>query len=403
MNLRTLWPFGRKSAMQSGMLREIIGIMQSKSGETVTVTTAMQVAAVFSCLRVISEGVAQVPLKVYRQKGRNREAAIDHPLYDLLHRKPNDNMSSFSLRETMVIHAALCGGAVAFVNRSSVDRRVMEIIPLEPAHVEAVKPDFLGDPIRWKVRGKNGDWKIFPAEAIWHVPGPSWDGLVGMDILKHARDAIGLSIAAESSQSRLHKNGIQTSGIYSVEGTLTPQQYKDLSKWLKDNASGEASGGPMVLDRNAKWLQTAMTGVDAQHLETRRHQIEEVCRFMRVMPLMIGLSDKAATYASAEQMFLAHVVHTLSPWYERFEQSIDCQLLTDADRKNGYYAKFVIAGLLRGALKDTAEYLYRLVSMGILTRNEAREKLEFNPLDGLDEPLTPINLTGSIKETESGA
>ncbi len=110
------------------------------------------------------------------------------------------------------------------------------------------------------------------------------------------------------------------------------------------------------------------------------------------MPIMVCSSDKATTYASAEQMFLAHVVHTLAPWYERIEQAIDCQLLTDEERAQGYYVKHVTQGLLRGALKDTAEYLYRLVNIGIMSRNEARNLLEMNPLDGLDEPLTPANM-----------
>jgi len=132
--------------------------------------------------------------------------------------------------------------------------------------------------------------------------------------------------------------------------------------------------------------------VDAQHLETRRYQVEEVCRAMRVMPIMVGISDKATTYASAEQMFLHHVVHTLSPWYERIEQSIDCNLLGDNEMDDGYYAKFIEEALLRGAMKDTAEYLVKMTSAGLMTRNEGRAKLDLNPLPGLDKPLTPVNM-----------
>ena len=115
------------------------------------------------------------------------------------------------------------------------------------------------------------------------------------------------------------------------------------------------------------------------------------------MPIMAGQSDKAATYASAEQMFIAHLVHTLTPWYERVEQSADCQLLSDKDRAAGYYTFLDPVGMLRGALKDTAEYLYKLVSIGVMTRNESREKLDLNPIDGLDEPLTPMNLITSAE------
>ena len=129
--------------------------------------------------------------------------------------------------------------------------------------------------------------------------------------------------------------------------------------------------------------------MDIQHLETRNHQVAEVCRFFRVNPIMIGYSDKAVTYASAEQQFLSHLVHTLMPWYSRIEQSANAWLLTAVDRRAGYYTKFTERGLLRGAMKDEAEYLSRLVERGVLTRNEARELMDRNPIDGLDEPLTP--------------
>jgi HK97 family phage portal protein len=158
----------------------------------------------------------------------------------------------------------------------------------------------------------------------------------------------------------------------------------------------------VILDRNAKFLPTSLSGVDAQHLETRKYQIEEVCRAYRVMPIMVGYSDKASTYASAEQMFLAHVVHTLSPWYERIEQSANAKLLSPQERTSGLYTKFVAAGLLRGALKDTAEYLHKLVLDGIMTRNEARDKLDLNPLDGLNEPLTPANMNVGTEPPNSG-
>jgi HK97 family phage portal protein len=176
-------------------------------------------------------------------------------------------------------------------------------------------------------------------------------------------------MAMEESTAKLHSNGVKSGGLLSVEGNLTGEQYKQLRKWIDEEHAGSNNAyNTMILDRGAKFTQLAMSAVDAQQIETRRFQIEEVCRFFRVMPIMVCSSDKATTYASAEQMFLAHVVHTLAPWYERIEQAIDCQLLTDEERAAGYYVKHVTQGLLRGALKDTAEYLYRLVNIGIMSR-----------------------------------
>lgn len=373
----------------------------SKSGASVNWTSALQVSTVLACARVIAEGLAQVPLKIFREQGRERLPAKDHSLYTVLHRKPNPWMTSFELRETMGLHAVLTGNAFAFISRVGREGRVAELIPLEPGNVTVVRAaDFS---VSYHVRGKDGERREFPAEAIWHWKGPSWSGATGLDAVKLAREAIGLALSTEEHHARLHANGARSSGVLAVEGTLSEAQYKQLKDFIEKNHQGATNAWrTMILDRNAKWLPTAVTGVDSQHLETRRFQIEEICRAFRVMPIMVGYSDKASTYASAEQMFLAHVVHTLSPWYERIEQSIDCRLLSDADLDGGYYAKFVVAGLLRGALKDTAEYLSKLTTNGILTRNEAREKLEYNPLDGLDEPLTPsnMNIGGAPAEEE---
>lgn len=394
--LKIKWPtFGKSTAYSSAslpaLLSAVFGGGATKSGASVTPETALQVTAVLGCVRVLSEGVAQVPFKLMRSDGRNRLEAREHRLYDVLHRRPNAWMTSFEFRETMMIHAALCGRGYAFINRVGSGNEVAELIPLEPANVRPIRA--ADCTLTYAVRGPNGGERIFPAESIWHWRGPSWNGYEGMNITRLAREAIGISMAAEQMHAKLYANGVKPQGLYSVEGTLSPQQYKDLRRWLDDEYGGaENAAKLMILDRNAKFTPTTFSGVDAQHLETRRFQIEEACRPYRVMPIMIGYSDKAATYASAEQMFLAHVVHTLAPWYERIEQSADINLLTDKERAAGYYAKFVTAGLLRGALKDTAEYLGKLVQGGIMVRNEAREKLDLNPIDGLDEPLTPANM-----------
>jgi HK97 family phage portal protein len=392
---------GRKAADASDGLMDILARIlnqskKSKSGAIVSIDTALQVGAVFACVRVIAEGVAQVPFRVMRETSSSvsvhsqRLSAADHPLYDLLHRRPNDWQTSFEFRETMVMHLALTGSAFAFINR--VRGQVAELILLDPGRV-TVKQNADWS-LTYKVSSKTGDSKEFPAASIWHLRGPSWNGVVGLDVLRLAREAIGLSLATEETHASLHESGVRPSGIYSVDGTLNPEQYKNLKKWIDDNNAGaENAGSVMLLDRNAKFVPLAVNGVDAQHLETRRYQVEEVCRFLRVMPIMAGYSDKAATYASAEQMFLAHVIHTLMPWYERLQQSAEVNLLTKQERASGYYIKLQEAGLLRGALKDTSEYLYRLTMGGIMERNEARAKLDLNPLAGLDQPLTPMNLT----------
>ena len=388
-----IWPFRRKSVTVADLPAEILGLGASKSGKSVSVSNALKVSAVLACVRVISEGVAQVPFRMLRASGRTKIEARDHPLWDILHRKPNDVTTSFGFRETLVIHAALTGNAFAFINRAA-NGRVLELINIEPGAVKIKRSDTLGQPPQYEIRGKNGDSMAFPAQAILHIQGPSWDGVAGMEMVKLAREAIGIAMVTEEAHARMHSNGSRPGGLLSVEGTLSKDQFGSLKKWLADNYQGsDKAYETMILDRSAKFMPIAMTGVDAQHLETRRFQIEEVCRVFRVMPIMVCSQDKSSTYAGAEQNFLAHVVHTLGPWFERIEQAIDCQLLTDAERKAGYYVKLEESGLLRGAMKDTAEYLYKLTGIGIISRNEAREMLDLNPIEGLDEPLTPVNMT----------
>jgi HK97 family phage portal protein len=405
----TLWPFGRKnttpmnSATLAQLLASVFGGGATKSGASVTAESALQVSAVLCCVRAIAEGVAQVPWRVMRETENaagkaQRLPDKKHALYDLLHRKPNRWQTSFAFRETLIFHILLGdkGTAYAFKSRVGSDQRIGELVLLDPARVtEHVSDD--GD-ISYTVRGKSGSTRPLTSADVWRIPGPSWTGTQALPLIRLAREAIGLAMATEETQAKLHANGVRTSGIYSVEGTLGKEQYGDLKKWIAKEFGGAANtGAPMILDRNAKWLPNSYSGVDAQHLETRAHQVAEVCRAFRVLPVMAMQSDKAATYASAEQMFIAHVVHTLMPWYERLEQAADCDLLSDRERASGFYTLLDPAGMLRGSLKDTAEYLSKLTQTGILVRNEAREVLDRNPIDGLDEPLTPINLLGGAE------
>ncbi|MCK6401265.1 MAG: phage portal protein [Sphaerotilus natans subsp. sulfidivorans] len=377
------------------LLAAVFGGGATKSGASVTVDSALQVSVVLACVRVIAEGIAQVPFRVMRESpdNRTRLPARQHPLWDKLGRKPNRWQTSFGLRETLAVHCVLTGNAYAYLSRVGArGDKIAEIIALDPKRVLVEATD--DGTLTYKVTSRTGaEVRTLTERDIWHWRGPSWDGLIGMDVLRLARESIGLAMATEETQAALHAKGVRPSGVYSVEGTLSEKQYGDLKAWMtKEFGGAAAAGAPMILDRSAKWLPTTMTGVDAQHLETRKHQIEEVCRVFRLLPIMAGQADKAATYASAEAMFLAHLVHTLLPWYERIEQSADCHLLTDAERAEGYYTHLDPAGLLRGALKDTAEYLYKLVSLGVLTGNEAREMLDRNPIDGLDTPLTMTNM-----------
>ena len=389
--------FASKSVTSTlDLFREVYGGKKSSSGRTVNVNTAIDVSTVFACCRVVGEGLAQVPFKLMQESpdGKTRLPAKKHSLYKKLALKPNRWQTSFEYREMLVWHVLLCGNHYSFINR--IGNKIVELYPFEPNRVQV---KFESGVLSYKVTTEEGRTQDFPASAIWHVRGPSLNGWYGLEAVKHAREAIGLSMTLEETAGSMTSKGVNTSGVYSVEGTLSPEQYKGLAKWIEENVSGSANAGkPLILDRAAKWISTQMSGVDAQSLENRRFQIEEICRFARVMPIMVGYSDKATTYASAEQMFLAHLVHTMAPWYERIEQSANVNLLTEKEQNEGYYTNFVEEGMLRGAAVDTKDVILGYVNGGILTPNEGRSLLDENPDPdpASDKLRIPANIVGSL-------
>ena len=379
---------GRKSVESLDLFREIFGNRAVWAGKNVTLQSALQVSTALACGRVISEGIAMQPWKTFRQQGREILPAYDHWLYDKLAVSPNPLQSAFEFKEQLGMHLAFCGNAYVWLPR--VSRRVDAMYLLEPGWV-TVKYKWPDLPT-FEVRTPAGGQMTLSFGDVWHVRGPSWCTYIGMEFTKLAREALGLSMAIEEGQARMYSQGVQTSGFLSVDGTLTEEQQKKMKKWLADEHTGsEKAGAPMILDRAAKWMQQSMSNIDAQTLEQRRYAVEEVCRFMRVLPIAVGHSDKAATFASAESMFLFNLVFTHGAWNSRLESSADFRLLTPEDRSAGYYTKFNEKALLRMSAKDQAEVLRVYTSHGIMTRNEARAKLDENPLEGMDLPLTPVN------------
>lgn len=392
-----------KSMNSLDLFREIYGGRQTATGKTVNVATAIEVSVVFACNRVIGNGVAQVPLKLMRESadGKKKVPAKDHPLYNLMARRPNRWQTSFQYRQMVSWQVELTGDHYSYINR--VFGKVKELLPFPSGSVRRIQDNF--DDPEFEVTAPNGSRRTLKSSEVLHLHGPSLDGKCGLDTVKIAREAIGLALATEESASSLHKNGVRPSGVYSVEGNLSTAQHKDLTAWVDEHFAGSLKAGKaLILDRAAKWVNTQMTGVDAQALETRRNQIEEICRFYGVMPIMAGYSDKAATYASAEQMFLAHVQHCLAPRWTDYEQAFDMQLLTDKEIEQGLFFNFVEEGMIRGSIKDTKDVILGYVNGGVLTPNEGRALLDRNPMDDgkSDELRIPANIVGEVATDDKG-
>jgi HK97 family phage portal protein len=395
-----------KSALTS--IPDFLMYSEAKSGVAVTWRSSLEVSTVLACVRAIAEGVSQVPFRFY-EGGSDRLIRIkDHPLEPILARRPNRWQTAFEFRETLILHAALTGNAFVFKNQVGPERKIVELIPIAPGrvtvyrkadmsleyHIAAEVPDQSGFG-QGLNQIANGAIQVFPQESIWHFRGPSWNSWMGLEAVKLAREAIGLALATESAHAKLHRNSLRAGGVYSVEGTLDDEQNKKLVKWLERNLTGENAFKPLVLDRSAKFLQSSMTGVDAEHLSTRKFQVEEICRNFRLMPIMVGFSDKTSTYASAEQMFIQHVVHTIAPWAERLEKSIESNLLAEDDRTD---VRLHLNGLMRGASKDRAEYFAKALGNGggnsWMTPNEVREADGLDWIEGGDELPKPAASIG---------
>lgn len=368
---------------------------RSKSGPSVNLETVFKASASISCMREISQGLAQVPFKVmqdYEEAGLARKRiARDHPLFDLLAAKPNGWQTAFEFMETLGLHACLGN---AYVYKGYYRNKISELVLLNPAQVKAEqKPDWS---IAYKVRGRDGIEQELSQDRIWHVRGPSWDGFMGLDTLKLVKETLGLSIALEESHASLHANGVRPSGVYSVEGSLTEPQHALLTKWMKEQAAA-GTGTPLILDRGAKWVSQVMSGVDSQHIETRKWQFEETCRFFGVLPSVLGYTgDKANTYASAEVMENAHKVRTLGRWYKRVQDSANVNLLTDHERLNErYYTKFITNGLMAASAKDRGEFYGKALGSGgspaFMTQDEIRSLEDLDPMGGSASELPPLS------------
>jgi len=384
------------------LFRQIYGGRESHSGITVNLNTALEDDTVFACCRVLMDGVAQVPQHLIREVDNRRAVAVDDPLDDLLNRRPNAWQTSFEFRETQMLHLLLDGNFYAFVNRVGRTREIREIVPLEPHRVRVTrKSDFT---LEYEVRADDGSSRTFAPDAIWHVRGPSWNSWMGLHAIKMARNAIGLSAALEQGQSEFQKNGAQGSAVLSVEDRLDKAQFEKLSAWIdRHQLGGDRYGKPFIVDRNGKLMNAAMTGVDQQLLETRRNQVEAICRRFRVMPLMIGHPADMAARAATDSIFQMHVVHSLMPWYQRIEQSADVQLLSDEQRRSGNYVKLNANALMRGNAKDRAEYYAKALgsggTKGWMTQNEVRA---LEDIDRSDDPKADELPQPTAKESANG-
>ena len=356
----------------------------SSSGKTVTERSAMQMTAVYACVRILSEAVAGLPLHFYRYKeDGSKEKAIDSNLYHLLHDEPNPEMSSFVFRETLMTHLLLWGNAYAQIIRNG-KGEVIALYPLMPNKM-SVDRDENGKLYYTYTRSDcepnamNGSSVVLEPKDVLHIPGLGFDGLVGYSPIAMAKNAIGLAIATEEFGSKFFANGAAPSGVLEHPGTIKdPSRVREA--WQSQFGGSGNSGKVAVLEEGMKYTPISISPEQAQFLETRKFQINEIARIFRVPPHMVGDLEKSS-FSNIEQQSLEFVKYTLDPWVVRWEQSLSRSLLSE-DEKKQYFFKFNLEGLLRG------DYQSRMNGYAIARQNGWMSANDIRELEDLDK-LSP--------------
>lgn len=312
------------------------------SGKTVTERTAMQSTAVYACVRIISETIASLPLHTYRYTDNGKEKYYQHPLYKILHDEPNSEMTSFVFRETLVSHLLLYGNAYAQIVRDGM-ARVVGLYPLLPDRMTVERKSEDGK-IYYTYQSDSGI-VVFNSDEILHIPGLGFDGLIGYSPIATTKNAIALSTASEEYGSKFFANGGTLSGVLEHPGHIKdPERLREA--WEKAYGGSSNAHKTAILEEGMKYTPISVSPQDAQFLETRKFQINEICRIFRVPPHMVADLEKSS-FNNIEQQSLDFVVNTIRPWLVRIEQSIAQKLLLPSE-KGKIFVSFNVDGLLRG-------------------------------------------------------
>lgn len=361
----------------------------SRTGINVTEDSALYSVAVWACVRILSETLASLPLILYHRLPRGKERATRHPLYKLLHMRPNPRMNSFMLRETMMAHLVTWGNAYALIDWEDYTTP-KSIIPMRPDMVRVTER---GNELiyTYTLQGKA---LVLPSFDVWHIPGLGFDGLTGYSPITLAREAIGLAMATEEFGARFFGNGAQPGLVLKHPKTLSPESRDNLKKsWEESHKGLSNSHKAAILEEGMDIEKIGIPPEDAQFLETRKFQKSEIASFFHVPPHMIGDLEKA-TFSNIEQQSLEFVVYTMRPWLVRWEQSIDTQLLLE-NQQEEYFAEFLVDGLLRGDFESRTRGYWTAIQGGWMSPNEVRELENRNPREGGDEYLRPVNMVPS--------
>ncbi len=343
----------------------------SSSGKTVNERTALQTTAVYACVRILAETIASLPMHTYRYTANGKEKAMDHPIYYLLHSEPNPEMTSFVFRETLMGHLLLWGNAYAQIIRDG-RGRVVSLYPLLPNKMLVNRND---QGILYYQYEKDGQTFLLRNYEVLHIPGLGFDGLIGYSPIAMAKNAIGMAIATEEYGAKFFANGASPGGVLEHPGVVKdPARIRE--SW---NAVYQGSGNAhrvAVLEEGMKFQSIGIPPEQAQFLETRKFQINEIARIFRIPPHMIGDLEKSS-FSNIEQQSLEFVMYTLDPWVVRWEEAMQRALFSESEKRQ-YFIKFNVDGLLRGDYQSRMNGYAVGRQNGWLSSNDIRELENLN-------------------------
>lgn len=356
---------------------------------------AMRLSAVYACVRVLAESFAVLPFRLYRRNAQGKRVDLrSHWLYRLMAKAPNPFQTPFEFREMLMGHLVLRGNAFCEI----VDDGVGGIAALNPLHPDRVTIEMLSNgSYRYRYTDASGQLTIYRRDQIWHLRGLSGDGIVGMNPIQIQAEAMGSALAAQEYANRFFANDARPSGGWiEFAGKIADQDTRRaMSDAWQSRQSGANRHKTAILDMGMKYHEVAVNNKESQFLESRQFSVSDIARVFRVPPHLIGDLSKA-TFSNIEQQSTEFVTYTMTPWAERWEASMEMFLL---GVDNDLEIEFDFSVLLRGDANARSTYYHNGIQDGWLTRNEAREREGLDPLDGLDEPLVPLNM---VEESSIG-
>lgn len=369
------------------------GSFMTKTGIRVNENDAMSVGAVFACVRVVSETLGMLPIHMFQRVDEGKQRVDTHPLAPIFSIRPNRWQTPMEWVEMMTAHAALRGNGYSRIVGGS-NGFVTELQPMNPTRVKPRMTE--SGSIVYDVRSINGEIETLPRDDVFHLRGVS-DGLEGAAIVQLMRETIGLALASEAYGNRFFKNAAAPSGVLEHPKHLSERGKKNMqASFVDDNAGVDNAFNVMVLEEGMKWHQVGMSHEDAQFLETRKFTIQEIARWFRVPPHLIGDLEKA-TFSNIEQQSLEFVQYSLLPWIRRWESAIRGQLVLEPMK---FFPEFTVETLLRGDTASRYAAYQIALQNGIMTRNEVRRFENLNDVPGGDRFIMPLNMSFDSGEQE---